>query len=86
MQLMRELGALVVVLTVVGCGDHYEGGGRREEVPTDSDSTSGGPNVGLGGGTSTSGGTDAGGSSEVGGSDVGGTGGNPFTAGTGGSL
>lgn len=88
MQLMRNLGALVVLASVVGCGDHYEGGGRREEVPTDTTSTSGGPNIGLGGGTSTSGGTATGGT-DTSGTDTGGSsgaGGVLFAAGTGGSL
>lgn len=55
MRVVSFFGALVLASGVVACGDHYEGGGRRNEVPTDS-SSSGGPALGTGDGTSTHGG------------------------------
>ncbi len=99
MRMTHWFGALVMT-TVVGCGAHYDGGGRREEVPTEPSSSGGSPNIGLGGGASTNGGTDTGGTdtggtdtggtdtggTDMGGTDMGGTGGALFTAGTGGSL
>jgi hypothetical protein len=87
MQLIRWFGVTTCIAAVIGCGDHYEGGGRREEVPIDTNSSSGGPNIGLGGGMSSSGGggTTAGGAGGTDAAGSAGTPGFPFTAGSGGS-
>jgi hypothetical protein len=54
MRLTRAVRVLAL-LGFTACGEHYEGGGRRDEVPTEESSQ--GPNIGSGDGTSTQGGS-----------------------------
>jgi hypothetical protein len=64
---------MLTMLSLVACGEHYEGGGRRDKVPTEE--TSEGPGTGLGNGMSTQGGsagTAGNGSTTGGGEDSGG--------------
>jgi hypothetical protein len=71
-------GVLSALVGSLACSDdHYEGGGRRQEVPTKEESTQG-PNIGPGKGTST----------EAGASTLGGSGGaaGQSAAGVGGTL
>jgi hypothetical protein len=56
MRLTRAVRVLAL-LGFTACGEHYEGGGRRDEVPTEESSQ--GPNIGSGDGTSTQGGASA---------------------------
>lgn len=70
MRVIPLIGALALLASLGACGDHYEGGGRRNQVPTDS-STSGGPALGTGDGMSSHGGS----ANTVGGSDAAGEGG-----------
>lgn len=55
MRVTRFFWALTTLASSVSCGDHYEGGGRRHEIPTES--SSGRPNVAPGDGSSTQGGS-----------------------------
>jgi hypothetical protein len=93
MRVTSKLGVVLLALSAIGCGDDYEGGGRRDKVP--SEETSQGPGVGLGDGMSTQGGTSgvAGMAAQGGAGDggtspfpfpIGGTTGGGGTAGTGG--
>ncbi|RYZ05479.1 MAG: hypothetical protein EOO73_19710 [Myxococcales bacterium] len=53
MRLRTIFCGVAIAASTAACGDHYEGGGRRREVPTDSSSG----RAGLGDGTSTQGGS-----------------------------
>lgn len=75
---LRRTVALLTALGAFGAcgGDHYEGGGRRNEVP--SSSGSGKPSVGLGDGMSMNGGTSSLGEGGAGDAGTAGAGGFPF--------
>jgi hypothetical protein len=78
--------AVSALLASFGCGgEHYEGGGRRNELPTPA--TGQGPNLGPGEGTSTQGGSSgsAGAFTETEGGETGSAGAFPF-GGAGGTL
>ena len=48
-----NLRALFVLgLALCGCGDHYEGGGRRKELPMNDQTETEPPNIGPGDGSS----------------------------------
>ncbi len=86
MPVMRGLVVTLALATLVACGDHYEGGGRRNEIP--GGGAGGTPNVSVGDGMS-SGGTSsmAGTSAAEGGAGEGGTFPFPFPlGGSGGSA
>jgi hypothetical protein len=53
----RVVLAVALAVKLVACGDHYEGGGRRRELPTSDQPET--PGIGPGDGSSTSGGAPA---------------------------
>lgn len=89
MQLKTWLAVGAGLTALTACGDHYEGGGRRSEVPTDASSSSGGgPKVGLGDGMNTKAGSSYADEGGADGADVAGSGGFAgalFAGGTGGT-